>query len=179
MPAVLTSEETAALAVRRVSEVRAKCSSWETEQKAGTAELDLYLGADGKLQCAVEAQEHCSWWWTSARWWPWCDASYWDAPAEFKNKTSQLCWQKLVATESPYLSLRDKKDFGEMLGVPRLHALKAEWRKRQVFVHDKATEPADTEKCKHFSVSPVCLDGWYLGDSCPAATHKQPQSWPF
>lgn len=32
----------------------------ESEQKAGTAQLDLYLGADEKLQCAVEAQEHCS-----------------------------------------------------------------------------------------------------------------------
>lgn len=30
------------------------------ERKAGTAQLHLYLGADEKLQCAVEAQEHCS-----------------------------------------------------------------------------------------------------------------------
>lgn len=152
----------------------------DCEQEAGIAQLDLYLGADEKLQCAAEAQEHYSWWWTSARWWPWYDASYWGAPAEFKNKTRQLRWQKInghrITTSQPQ---RQKRDFGEIIGVPRLHALKAEWRKRQVFVQDKVTEPADTGRCKHFSVSLVCFYGWYLGDSHPVATHKPPQSWPF
>lgn len=74
---------------------------------------------------------------------------------------------------------RQRRDLGEILGVPRLHALKAEWRKRQVFVQDKVTEPAATGRCRHFSVSLLCCDGWYLGDSHPAATHKKPQSCPF
>lgn len=74
---------------------------------------------------------------------------------------------------------RQKRDFRETLGVPRLHALKAEWRKRQVLVQDKVTEPADTGGCQHFSVSPVCFDGWYLGDSHPAATHTQPEGAPL
>lgn len=49
-------------------------------------------------------------------------------------------------------SQRQKRDFVDILGVQRLHALQVEWGKRQMFLQDKVTEPADIVcgRCKHF-----------------------------
>lgn len=108
----------------------------------------------------------------------WCKLLGCPCRGQEQNKSAALTTINghRITTSQPQ---RQKRDFGEIIGVPRLHALKAEWRKRQVFVQDKVTEPADTGRCKHFSVSLVRFYGWYLGDSHPVATHKPPQSWPF